>query len=178
MPAFGNARRRAVVTAVLAGACLALAGCGGSNSSSGSAAGGPNIPLSSASPASAGGTSGSAGKLTGNFCTDFKNLGTNIKVPADAQGSLSALQQHGAPYLSEAAAYFNGLAGEASPQAGKELRIIAADYQALAASIASGNLSSLSEVEQQMASLATKGTSGTAFRQLLAYMLTKCGVSA
>ena len=29
-----------------------------------------------------------------------------------------------------------------------------------------------------MALFATKGTSGTAFHQLLAYMLTKCGVSA
>lgn len=178
MPAFGNARWVVLVTAALAGACLTLAGCGGSGSSSGSAAGGPNIPLSSASPASAAGTPGTAGKLTGNFCTDFKNLGTNIKVPANAQGSLSAFKQYGAPYLREVAAYFNGLAGEASPQAGQWLRTIAADYQALAGSIASGNLSSLPKVEQQMASLASTGTSGTAFHQLVAYMLTKCGVSA
>ena len=178
MPAFGNARWGALVTVTLAGACLTLAGCGGSSSSSGSAAGGPNIPLSSVSPASAGGTSGTAGKLTGNFCADFKNIGTNIKVPANAQGSLSAFKQYGAPYLREVAAYFNGLAGESSPQAGKWLHIIATDYQALAGSVASGNLSSVSKAEQQMASLTTKGTGGTAFHQLLVYMLAKCGVSA
>ena len=98
MPAFGNARGGALVTAVLAGACLTLAGCGGSSSSSGSAAGGPNIPASSVSSASAAAAAGgTAGKLTGNFCTDFQNMGTNISVPANARGSLSAFKQYGSP---------------------------------------------------------------------------------
>ncbi len=173
MPA--QQRAAALVISVVAGTCVLLSGCGGSSSSSGgspanstngSAAGGPMMPV--------GGTSGTGVKLTGHFCTDFKNIGQNIKVPANATGSLTNLKQHGVQYLDQAAAYFNKLAAEAPPQAGKELRVIASDYQAMAASISSGNIGSLSKIEQRMVSLTTKGAAGSAFRQLIAYMVTKC----
>src|SRR5215469_1505101 len=96
MPA--QQRAAAFVISVMAGTCVLLAGCGGSSSSSG---GQPANGQASASPTvspggnSGGGTTGSGAKLTGNFCTDFKNIGQNIKVPPNATGSLTDLKQHG-----------------------------------------------------------------------------------
>jgi hypothetical protein len=169
-------RLAALVVSVVAGACVTLAGCGGNPSGSSgsgtSVSGGVNIPASSTSP-SASATSGS-GKLTGDFCNDFKNIGEHVKVPANVTGSLSELRQNGVPALNTVAAYFDALAGEAPAKAGQELRVIAADYRALAASITSGNTNSLSKVVSQMENLTTNGASGTAFRQLIAYMATKC----
>ncbi len=169
MSAQSSARWGALVIAVVAGTCVTLTGCGG-----GSSASSPSTPASAGPSVPAADTPGNAVKLTGNFCTDVKNIGTNIRVPANATGSLSAVRQHGVPYLNQAAAYFNALATEAPAQAGKWLRILAADYQAMAGSIASGNVSSLPKIEQQMVSILTKGAGATALRQLLAYMVTKC----
>ena len=173
-------RAAAFIISVMAGTCVLLAGCAGRSSSpSGTPANSQN-GQASADPAvspggnSGGSTSGSGAKLTGNFCIDFKNIGTNIKVPANATGSLTDLKQHGVQYLDQAAAYFSNLAAEAPPQAGKELRIIASDYQAMAASISSGNIGSLGRIEQRMVSLTTNGAAGNAFRQLINYMVTKC----
>ena len=151
MPA---ARRAALVVSVVAGACLALAGCSGSSTSSGGsgtpASGGVNIPA-----------------------------GSNTSSPAAAPtGSLSDLRKNGVPALNQMATYFDGLAAEAPAKAGQELRVIAADYKALAASIQSGNTGSLSKSVSQVQNLTTNGSSGTAFRQLITYMLTKClGIS-
>jgi hypothetical protein len=169
-------RWAALTVAVVAGGCMTLAGCGGSSGGPGnSGATSPSAAATTASPAgTSSGTSGGGAKLSGNFCTDFKNIGQNIKVPASATGSLTALEHNGVRYLDQAAAYFNGLAGEAPPQAGKELRIIASDYHVMAASISSGNYGSLPKIEQQMVSLTTKGAAGTAFRNLITYMVTKC----
>jgi hypothetical protein len=153
---------------------VALAGCGGGSGGSGtSASGGVNIPASSSTSPSASSTSGSS-MLTGNFCNDLKNIGEHVKFPANATGSLSELRQNGVPALNQVAAYFDRLAAEAPPKAGQELRVIAADYKALAASITSGNTNSLSKIASKMESLTTNGSSGTAFRQLIAYMVTKC----
>jgi hypothetical protein len=170
-------RRAAFVISVVAGACVMLAGCS-SSSSSGSissgtpASGGVNVPAPvDTSPASA---PPASSKLTGKFCTDFRSVGEHVKLPANATGSLSALQRHGVPDLNKVAAYFDGLAAEAPPQAGQELRVIAADYKALAASIASGNATSLSKAASQMENVTTNGSSGNAFRQLISYMVTKC----
>jgi hypothetical protein len=169
MPATRPARWALPGTAAVILTCAALAGCGGGSGGS------PGASSSTGPSSPAGTSSASAGKLTGNFCTDFNNIGTNIQMPADAQGSLSALQRNGAPYLEKVASYFNGLAAEASPQAGQELRILASDYHAMAASISGGNIQSLTKLEQQIVSLTTKGASGSAFRQLLTYVATKCG---
>jgi hypothetical protein len=173
MPA--QRRAAALVISVVAGSCVLLSGCGGGSSSSGgSPANSTNGSASGGTMQRLGSTSGTHVKLTGHFCTDFKNIGQNIKVPTDATGSLTALKQHGVQYLDQAAAYFNKVAAEAPPQAGKELRVIASDYQAMAASISSGNVGSLAKIEQRMVSLTTKGTAGNAFRQLIAYMVTNC----
>jgi len=166
-------RVAALLITAVAGTCVTLAGCGGGASSSSSGSLPTAVPtavVTSVPPAPL----SSVLKLTGNFCADFRNLGRNISVPANAQGSLSAFKKHGTVYLNQVAAYFNGLAAEAPPQAGKELRIIAADYTAMASSIASGNLASLSKIERQMASFASTGTSGAAFRQLVDYMVRNC----
>jgi len=174
MPA---ARRAALVVSVVAGACLALAGCGGSSSSSGgsgtSASGGVNIPAGSNTSSPAAAPPGSSA-LTGKFCTDFQKVGEQVRLPANATGNMNALKKYGVPDLNKVATYFDGLAAEAPAKPAQELRVIAADYKALAASISSGNTSSLSKVTSQMENLTTNGASGNAFRQLIAYMVTQC----
>jgi hypothetical protein len=165
-------KRAALVISVVAGGCVLLAGCGGgsggSNNSGGLAAG----PMKSASNDAA--TSGTGVRLTGNFCTDFKNIGQSVRIPASAHGDMKTLQQHGAQYLTQAATFFTGLAAEAPPQAGKELHVIAGDYQAIARSIYRSNISSLSKIEKQMESLTSSGTTGDAFRQLVTYVTINC----
>lgn len=173
MPA---ARRAALVISVIAGACLTLAGCSGSSSSSGGAAspaaGGPNQPVNvNTSPASLPPTTG---QLTGKFCNDFKSIGAVARLPANATGSLSELRKRGVPVLNQAATYFEGLATEAPAKPGQALRVIAADYKAMAASISSGNTSSLGKAVSQVENLTTNGSSGSAFRQLITYSVTKC----
>ena len=174
MPA---ARRAALVVSVVAGVCLALAGCSGSSSSSGgsgaAASGGANIPAGSntSSPAAA---PPSSTALTGKFCTDFRNVAEQVKLPANATGSKSELSKYGVPDLTKVATYFDGLAAEAPAKPAQALRVIAADYKALAASISSGDTGSLSKAVSQMQNLTTNGASGDAFRQLIAYMVTKC----
>ena len=121
MPASRPARRAIPGTAAVILTCAALAGCGAASGSPGNSTNtaAPTTsspPTRSSSPASNGAASG--GKLTGNFCTDFNNIGTNIQIPASAQGSLSALQRHAVPYLNRIASYFDGLAAEAPPPAG------------------------------------------------------------
>jgi hypothetical protein len=123
---------------------------------------------------SGGRTSGTGVRLTGNFCTDFKNIGQSVRIPAGAHDSATTLQQHGVQYLTQAATYFTGLAAEAPQQAGKELRIIAEDYQAIARSIYRSNINSLSKIEKQMESLTSNGATGDGFRQLVTYVTTTC----
>jgi len=170
-------RAAALVISVVAGTCVLLAGCGSSSSRPADSTGpkasaGPMIPAGS-TPAS--GTSGTGTKLTGNFCTDFKNFGQDVKVPSDVTSSLAAMREHGARYLDQAEAYFKGLAAEAPPQVATELRVIASDYQGMAASISTGNAAALTKTEQKMASLTTKGPSATAFRKLVLDLISKCG---
>jgi hypothetical protein len=169
-------KRAALVISVVASGCVLLAGCGGSSSSSnsGGSAAGPMKKVTNDSSAPGGGASGTGARLTGNFCTDFKNIGQRVRIPASAQSDPGTLQRHGAQYLTQAAAYFQGLAAEAPPQAGKELRVLAADYQAIARSIHGSNISSLSRIEKQMESLASGGATGDAFRQLVTYVTTRC----
>src|SRR5215468_2326133 len=98
----------ALVISVAASGCVLLAGCGGgsggSDTSGGSAAG-PMKRLSNDAS-----TSGTGVKLTGDFCTDFKNMGQSVRVPAGVQSDLNTLRQHGVKYLNQAATYFSGLA--------------------------------------------------------------------
>ena len=180
MPA---ARWAALAISVVAGACVTLAGCSGSSGSSGGstgshspAAAGPNVPagLSTVPPPPSPGTS----QFTGSFCKDFRNVAEQVRLPANATGSLSDLRKNGVPALNQMATYFDGLAAEAPAKAGQELRVIAADYKALAASIQSGNTGSLSKSVSQVQNLTTNGSSGNAFRQLISYMITKCRFSA
>ena len=178
------ARPAALVISVVAGACLALAGCSGSSSSSGgttgsggAASGGPNQPagLSTSPPAV---PLPSSGQLTGKFCDDFKSVGAHVTLPANATGSLSDLRKHGVPAINQVVTYFDGLAAEAPAKPAQALRVIAADYKALATSISSGNADSVSKAVSQMQNLTTNGSSGTAFRELISYMITKCRFSA
>jgi hypothetical protein len=181
MPA---ARRAALVISVVASACVALAGCSGSSSSSGgtsgsggSASGGPNQPAGfSSSPPTV--PIPNSNQLTGKFCDDFKSVGAHVTLPANATGSLSDLQKHGVPAINQVAAYFDGLAAEAPAKPAQALRVIAADYKALATSISSGNSGSVSKAVSQMQNLTTNGSSGNAFRELISYMVTKCRFSA
>jgi hypothetical protein len=165
-------KRAALVISVVASGCVLLVGCGGSNGSnnSGSSAAGPMKKATNDSSTSAGSTSGTGVRLTGDFCSDFKNIGQNVKIPGDAQGSLSTLQKQVVNYLVRSATYFTGLADEAPAQAENEFRLIAKDYQAIAESVYQGNIGSLSKIEKQMESLA----SGDAFRQMVSSVTTKC----
>jgi hypothetical protein len=172
-----TSRVAAIAAAAAAGACLMLAGCGG-GSTGGTAAGSSSSGGSAAPSATASFGSSAAGfpapKLTGHFCTDFTNLGHNLpKVPVADRNSLAALHAHGGQFLQAAAAYFNGLAGEAPPQASAELKTIASAYSALASGASSA--SSIAQLEQQMAALTTKGKPSQAFIGLITYISTHCG---
>jgi hypothetical protein len=164
-------RVTAMAAAAAAGACLVLAGCGGSSggtsAGSGSSSGGSPAASSSALAGLP------SAKLTGHFCTDFMNLSHNLpKVPDADKNNLAALQAHGGQFFQAAAAYFNGLAGEAPPQAAAELKIIAAAYSSLASGAVSA--ASVRQLQQQMASITTQGKSGQAFLSLVTYLTTHC----
>jgi hypothetical protein len=169
-----QARWGSLVVAV-AGTCVALAGCSGSSTS----ANNPSVSLPSGAvtvpPTPVAGGAGSVGKLTGNFCNDFRNIGTSFQLPASAQGSGSAAERQGLHYLNKLQAYFTGLAGEAPHQVSSDLRTIAADLQRTVAAVSSKNLSSLQKADQQLQSLTTNGATGNAFRNLVGYVVTKCG---
>ena len=165
------ARRAAPAAAAFLLSCAALAGCGAAGGPAQSAA---STPPSGGSSSSAGNASANTGKLTGNFCTDFKNIGKNIPIPAAATGSLAEMERHDGRYLNQVAAYYDRLAAEAPPQAGKEIRLIVSAYQQLASSIAAGGTESMTKLEQQINTLTTSGTAGNAFKQLVLYITTKC----
>ena len=171
MPARRTARRAVPGAAALVLSCVALAGCGSSGGSSPSAA---SAPSSSESSPSAGNASANTGKLTGNFCTDFKNIGTNMPIPAANSGSVATMEQHDGRYLRQVAAYYARLAAEAPPQAGQEIRSIASAYQGLASSIVDGSTHSLTQIEQQIGSLTSSGAPAQAFKKLIIYVTTKC----
>ena len=166
---------RVSAIAAAAGACLLLSACGGgsaggSTAGSSSSSGGGSTPAASSAASVPGLPSA---KLTGHFCKDFTNLSHNLpKVPTADKNNLSALQANGGGFFKSAAAYFNGLAAEAPPQAAAELKIIAAAYS----SLANGSLtaSSVSQLEQQMQGITTKGKTGQAFVGLVTYLATHC----
>jgi hypothetical protein len=165
-------RVAAIAAGAAASACLILSGCGGGSLG---AAAGSSAGSSSAGSSSAGGSGAAlpSAKLTGHFCTDFTNISHNLpKVPAADKNNLAGLQAHGGQFFQKASAYFNGLAGEAPPQAAAELKIIAAAYGSLAHGAL--NASSVSQVEKQMAGITSKGKPGQAFIGLVTYITTHC----
>ena len=87
----------------------------------------------------------------------------------------AAVERRDSRYLSQLAAYYDKLAAEAPPQAGKDIRLIVPAYQRLASSIANGNVQSLGKIEQQLTTLLTSGAAANAFKQLIAYVTAKCG---
>lgn len=171
MPARRTVRWAVSGAAALVLSCVTLAGCGSSGGSSPSAA---SAPSSGGSSPSAGHASAHSGRLTGNFCTDFKNIGTNMPIPAATSGSIAAMEQHDGRYLNRVAAYYDRLAAEAPPQAGQEIRQIASAYQGLASSIVNGSTHSLSQIEQRIGSLANSGAAAQALKKLVLYVTTKC----
>ena len=171
MPARRTARWAVPGAAAVILSCAALAGCGSSGGSSPSAA---SAASSGGSSPSAGNASAHNGKLTGNFCADFKNIGANMPIPAVASGSLATMEQHDGRYLNQVADYYSRLAAEAPPQVGQEIQSIASAYQDLASSIVSGSTHSLSQIEQRIGSLTSSGAAGQAFKKLVIYMTTKC----
>jgi hypothetical protein len=172
MRALSTVRRAVQGSAALALSCAAVAGCGTSSASSPGAAG--SAPAATSSP-SAGGASANNGKLTGNFCTDLKNIGRNMPIPVSVSGSLATMEQHDGRYLKQVAAYYNKLAAEAPPQVGQDISRIASVYQQLASSVVKGGSQSLTQIEQHMDSLTSSGPAAKAFKQLVAYVTTKCG---
>jgi hypothetical protein len=177
MAAQSRARWGSAVIAAVAGTCLALAGCSSSSTSTPSVSL-PSNAVTTAPAPQEGSAAGGVGKLTGKFCNDFKNIGTNFQLPASAQGSVGAAQHQGVQYLNKLGAYFNGLAREAPPQVSKDLTTIAADFQSTASAITSKSLNSMSKIDQQLSNLTTNGASGTAFRNLISYLVTKCKFGA
>lgn len=166
-----------VAAIAAAAACLVLSGCGGGSiggSTAGSSSGGSSSGGAPAASSSAAAVTGlPSAKLTGHFCKDFLNISRNLpKVPAADKNNLAALQANGGEFFKSAAAYFNGLAAEAPPQASAELKIIASAYS----SLASGSISasSVKQVEKQMESITTSGKTGQAFISLVTYLTTHC----
>ena len=154
--------------AALALSGAALAGCG---TSSGSSAG--SAPAAASSP-SAGSASAHTGKLTGNFCTDLKNIGTNVPIPATASGNIPALEQRASRYFHELAAYYTSLAAEAPPQVGQDINQVGSAFRQFASSIPKGS-HSVGQIERQLSSLTSSMAATKAFKQLMLYMTTKCG---
>jgi hypothetical protein len=171
MRALSTVRWAVQGSAALALSCAAVAGCGTSSASSPGAAG--SAPAATSSP-SAGGASANNGKLTGNFCTDLKNIGRNMPIPVSVSGSLATMEQHDGRYLKQVAAYYNKLAAEAPPQVGQDISRIASVYQQLASSVVKGGSQSLTQIEQHMDSLTSSGPAAKAFKQLVVYVTTKC----
>jgi hypothetical protein len=173
MAARSQARWGALVIAAMAGTCVALAGCSTSTTTNT-----PSTSLPSGAvtvpPTPVAGGAGSVGKLTGNFCNDFKNIGTTFQLPASAQSSGSAARKQGLKYLNKLQAYFAGLAGEAPHQVSNDLRTIAANLQQAVSAAASKSPGSLSKAGQQLQNLTTNGATGNAFRNLIGYVVTKC----
>ena len=167
MPARRTARWAVPGAAVLILSCAALAGCGSSGGSSPNAASAPPSP-------SAGNASANTGKLTGNFCNDLKNIGKNIPIPPANASDPAAVQRRDSRYLNQVVAYYNTLASEAPPGAGKDIRLVASAYQRLASSITSESAGSFGKLEQQIPALTSSGTVGNAFKQLIVYVTTKC----
>jgi hypothetical protein len=166
MPARRTARRAVPGAAALLLSCATLAGCG--------SLGAASAPSPAGSSPSAGIASANNGKLTGNFCNDLKNIGTNIPIPPANASDPAAIQRRDGRYLNQVVAYYDKLASEAPPQAGKDIRLVASAYQRLASSITSQNASSLGRLEQQIAALTSSGAVGNAFKQLIVYVTTKC----
>lgn len=174
MAARSQVRWGSLVIAAVAGTCMALAGCSTSTTTNTPSTGLPSGAVTVPPTPAAGAGAGSVGKLTGNFCNDFKNIGTNFQLPASAQSSTSAAESQGVKYLNKLNAYFTGLAKEAPKQVANDLRTIAADFQSTSSAISSKNLSSLPKIEQKLQNLTTNGATGTAFRNLIGYLVTKC----
>ena len=171
MPARRTARWAVPGAAAVILSCAALAGCG---SSGGSSPGAASAPSSGGSSPSAGSASAHKGKLTGNFCADFKNIGANMPIPAVASGSLATMEQHDGRYLNQVADSYSRLAAEAPPQVGQEIQSIASAYEDLASSIVNGSTHSLSQIEQRIGTLTSSGAAGQAFKKLVICMTTKC----
>ena len=175
MAARSQARWGSLVIAAVAGTCVALAGCS-STTSTGANTPSTSLPSGAVTvpPAPPGNGVTGLPKLTGNFCTDLKDIGTNFQLPASAQSSVKAARKQGVQYLSKLNAYFTGLEKEAPPQVANDLRTIAADLQSTASSISTKSLNSLPKIEQRLQNLTTNGATGTAFRNLIGYLVTKC----
>ena len=167
MPARRTVRWAVPGAAALVLSCTALAGCGSSGGSTPSAAGAPSAGRSSPS---AGSASANTGKLTGNFCTDFKNIGTNMPIPVADSGSLATTERRDGRYLQQVADYYSKLAAEAPPQVGQDMDRIASAYHQFASSVVKGGSPSLS----QMSSLTGSGPAAKAFKQVVVYVTTKC----
>lgn len=189
-------RMAAFGIAAAVGACMTLAGCSGGsagspgNSPGGSASGASAQPTGGTTPPSGGKTSASgtdgnstrptldaaakAAGLTGNFCADYKNIGKKIPAPSD-RGVLSTVRHRSARYLRSAAAYYDGLASEASSYAGKELRVISSADLTLAKLIWSGKVRTRSRIKFKMRTITTHGSAGAATGLLVMYVATRCG---
>ena len=96
-----------------------------------------------------------------------------MPIPVSVSGSLATMEQHDGRYLKQVAAYYSKLAAEAPPQVGQDISRIASATSSLPAR-SSGGHQSLSQIEQQMASLTSSGPAAKAFKQLVAYVTTKC----
>jgi hypothetical protein len=161
-------RRLAPGAAALALSCAALAGCSASGGSS------PGPASTAASSPSAGSSPANTGKLTGNFCTDLKNIEKNVPIPATASGNIPALEQRASRYFNELAAYYGRLAAEAPPQVGQDVNRVVSAFRQFALALPRGS-HSVKQVERQLRSSTGSGAAATkAFKQLMLYMTTKC----
>ena len=179
MLAIRSTPRVAAIVAAVAGACLMLGGCGGGSIGGSSAAAGNSASASapasgsSSAPAPASTATAAKGLLTGHFCTDFTHLGTTLgKLTPAQQKNIGQNRTLAVAFLEQAAADFNGLAGEAPAKAKPFMQTLGSEYQALASAAGSGI--SLAQLKGQTKNLDTTGKTGAAFRQLVQYMITAC----
>lgn len=94
---------------------------------------------------------------------------------AAAAGICVTLVGYSARYLRRAAAYYDGLASEAAPPAGTELRVISSANLTLANLISSGNVRARSQIEVNMLTLTTHGSAAAATGRLVMYVATRFG---
>ena len=191
MSHFRAARPAAAAAAVCAGACLMLSGCGGGSiapsangtsaaSSSSSAPGSGSSTSASAGSSSSSGSSGGASGpvttkgLTGNFCTDFNNMGQTLKglpTPKD-NGDLSAEEAIARQDMTAVEGTFNGLATEAPPNVAAALHNLTAMYQKAADDMS--GVGSLGQLTQDEKNLTTDGTYLSSIETLITYATTNC----
>jgi hypothetical protein len=112
--------------------------------------------------------------LTGDFCTDFQNLGQTLdKLPEPKDdGNLANEEAVARTDIVAVEGSFNGLATEAPPNVAAAIHSITSLYQTYLANL--NSFSSLSQLKKTEKDLTANSSYTTAIGTLISYTVTKC----